>query len=151
MMILSFLFLFLTVHLSDTKEYSSVTEAYTITIPDTWNVVVEHKKTEIYFKDDAYVGQFEIAVRPFLAKTNAKAEYYSLKEDYTNARLTRINDVAVVICSLEDNGNKQYNWIFYHGKNEVWCLYAVVANSDHADEIKMVESAINAMSFPELE
>ncbi|MBL4657435.1 MAG: hypothetical protein JKX73_05500 [Flavobacteriales bacterium] len=151
MKILSLILFFLTVNLADGKEYSSVTEAYTITVPDTWMVEVEHRRTEIYFKDDAYVGQFEISVRPFLARTNAKAEYYSLKEDYTDARLTRINDIPVVICSLEDDGSKEYNWIFYHGKNEVWCLYKVVANSDHAEEIKIVEAAVNAISFPEID
>lgn len=151
MKVLSFLLLALFISPANTKEYSSTTEVYTITIPDSWNVKIENKKTEIYFKSDAFVGQFEIAVRPFLAKTNAKSEFYGLKEDYPDANLTRINEIAVVICTLIDDGSKQYNWIFYHGKYEVWCLYTAADNSDHGDEIKMVETAINTMQFFELD
>ena len=152
MKVLSILLLLLFINPADTKEYSSITEVYTITIPDAWNVAVEHKRTEIYFKDDAYLGAFEIAIRPFLAKTNAKAEYYSLKEDYKNASLTRINDIQVVICTLlQEEGKKEYNWVFYHDKYEVWCQYLVVANSEHEDEIKQVEAAINSMVFFEID
>ena len=146
----SFLLLFLIISPGDTKEYSSVTKVYTITIPSKWNVEVEHKKTEIYFKDDVYVGQFEISVRPFLVKTNAKAEYYGLKDVYKDAKLTKMNGVELVICTLVDEGNKEYNWIFYHDKYEVWCQYMAVANSEHQDEVKQVETAINAMEFYEL-
>ena len=143
----SFLLLFLILSPAATKEYSSVTTVYTISIPDSWNVEVERKKTEIYFKDDANVGQFEIAVTPFLAQTNAKAEYYTLKDVYKEATLTKINDVQVVICTLVDGDNKEYNWIFYHGKYQVWCQYIAIATSEHKDEVKQVEAAVKAMKF----
>ena len=148
---ISILFLLLFVNPGDTKEYSSVTEVYTITIPQSWNVEVEHKKTEIYFKSDTYVGQFEISVRPFLIKTNAKAEYLGLLDIYKDATLDRINNVPVVKCTLVDDEEKEYNWIFYHDKYEVWCQYTAVANSDHGDEVKQVEEAINAMQFFEID
>ena len=144
---ISFLLLLFFINSPDTKKYSSVTEVYTITIPETWKVEVEHKKTEIYFKDDDYVGQFEISVRPFLVKTNAKAEYYGLKDVYPDASLSRINGVQVITCTLIDAGSKEYNWVFYHDKYEIWCQYTAVANSDHEDEVKQVETAINAMQF----
>ena len=152
MKIIFFLPLFLFINPGDTKEYSSVTEVYTITISNTWNVEIKNKRTEIYFKDGAYLGEFEIAIRPFLAKTNAKAEYYSLMEDYKDARLTRLNNVQVVICTLlREEGQKEYNWIFYHDKYEVWCQYLVVADSEHGDEVKQVEAAINTMAFFEID
>jgi len=150
---LTILILLIFFNTAGTKEYSSITEVYTITIPDTWNVQVEQKRTEIYFKDDAYVGAFEIAIRPFLVKTNAKSEYLSLREDYKDAHFTRLNEVQVVICTLlrEDEGKKEYNWIFYHDKYEVWCQYLVPSNSNHDDEVKQVQMAINSMAFFEID
>ena len=152
MQALVILFLLLFINPTDTKEYSSVTEVYTITIPAIWKVEVEHKRTEIYFRDDAYMGKFEIAVRPFLAKTNAKAEYYNLREIYTDAHLTRLNDIQVVISTqVDEEGNKEYNWVFYHDKYEVWCQYLVVDKSVHDDEVQEVETVINSMRFYEID
>jgi len=112
---------------------------------------VQHKKTEIYFKKGSYIGQFEISVRPFLVSTNAKSEFYELRGLYVDALLSRINEVQVVTCTLVDDESKEYNWVFYHDKYEIWCQYTAFGKLDHTKEIQLVQTAISKMQFFEIE
>jgi hypothetical protein len=151
MKLFSFLLFLVLITPPDFKEHKSVTEVYTITIPQSWEVEVQHKKTEIYFGKGSYIGQFEISVRPFLVSTNAKSEFYELRGIYEDALLSRINDVQVVTCTLVDDENKEYNWVFYHDKYEIWCQYTAFGKLDHTKEIQLVQTAINKMQFFEIE
>ena len=151
MKLFSFLLFLVLITPPDFKEHKSVTEVYTITIPQSWEVEVQHKKTEIYFGKGSYSGQFEISVRPFLVSTNAKSEFYELRGIYEDALLSRINDVQVVTCTLVDDESKEYNWVFYHDKYEIWCQYTAFGKLDHTKEIQLVQTAINKMQFFQIE
>ena len=135
----------------DTKDYTSSTGLYHIKIPDTWFVEVTGKWGEQYLKKGEYKGDFNIDIRPFLKKADAKESYFDLLHTYTNAKLTRLNEVEVVICSGVYDGEQEYNWIFYFDKYEVWCQYRLSPKDQDDEELAEVTTAIKTIIFFEIE
>ncbi len=135
----------------DTKDYTSATGLYHIKIPDTWFVEVTGKWGEQYLKKGEYKGDFDIDVRPFLKEADAKASYFDLLPTFKNARLTRLNEVEVVICSGVFDGEQEYNWVFYFDKYEIWCQYKLDPKSIDESELAEVTKAIESMIFFDIE
>lgn len=135
----------------DVKDYTSATGLYHIKIPDTWFVEVTGKWGEQYLKRGEYKGDFDIDVRTFLKEADAKASYFELLPTFENAKLTRLNDVEVVICSGVFEEMQEYNWVFYHDKYEVWCQYKVDPKTLDEAELAEVTKSIESMIFFDVE
>ena len=133
------------------KDYTSSTGLYHIKIPDTWFVEVTGKWGEKYLKKGEYKGDFDIDVRTFLKETDAKASYFELLPTFKNAKLTRLNDVEVVICSGIFDGEQEYNWVFYFNKYEDWCQYKLDPKTPDKKELADVTKCIESMVFFDIE